>query len=249
MTQRKSCQCWVYASLDPTYASRAKRAPQGAAPAANNGLAQQLDAGLDLACGLAVADGDAARLQALRDIAHEVDMQQTVLELGALHLDVVGELEAALEGSGGDAAVQELALLVLGLLLGADGEHLLLDVDVELVLAEAGHRHADPVLVVGEPLDVVGRVGGRAAVDAGYGVEQVEEPVEADGGAIEGGKIDVSHHKSSFRSDVVLSACPGGSGTHLPRKARQRLLAHPIIGMRKPRFRCPWRSFKGVMAS
>ena len=47
-------------------------------------------------------------------------MQQAVLEVGALHLDVVGELEAPLEGARGDAAVQELALLVLGLLLAAD---------------------------------------------------------------------------------------------------------------------------------
>ena len=32
--------------------------------------------------------------------------------------------------------------------------------------------------------------------------QHVEQAVEADGGAIEGGKIDVSHHKSSIRSDV-----------------------------------------------
>ena len=44
-------------------------------------------------------------------------MQQAVLEIGALDLDVVGELEAALEGTRGDAAMQERALLVVGLLL------------------------------------------------------------------------------------------------------------------------------------
>src|SRR5262245_43832651 len=145
----------------------------------SRGKRRRLDARLDLACRLAVADGNAARLQALRDIAHEVDIEEAVLEVGTLHLDVVGELEAPLDRAGGDAAVQELALLVIGLLLGADAEHLLLDVDMDLVLAEAGHRHGDPVLVVGEPLDVVGRIGGRAGVEAGHGVEQVEEPVEA----------------------------------------------------------------------
>jgi hypothetical protein len=75
-----------------------------------------------LAYRLAVADGDAARLEALRDIAHEVDVEQAVLEAGALDLDVVGELEAALERAGGDAAVQELRVLVLGLLLAANVE-------------------------------------------------------------------------------------------------------------------------------
>src|SRR5712691_11428186 len=84
----------------------------------------RLDAGLDLACRLAVADGNGARLQALGHVAHEVDMEQAVLELGALDLDVVGELEAPLERARRDAAVQELAPLLLGLLLAADVEHL-----------------------------------------------------------------------------------------------------------------------------
>ena len=46
-------------------------------------------------------------------------MQQAVLEVGALDLDMVGELEAPLERAGGDAAMQELAFLLLGLLLAA----------------------------------------------------------------------------------------------------------------------------------
>ncbi len=39
-----------------------------------------------------------------------------------------------------------------------DEQRRLLDLDVELVLAEAGDRHGDAVLVIAEPLDVVGRV-------------------------------------------------------------------------------------------
>lgn len=62
-------------------------------------------------------DRDRARLHALGQIAHKIDVQKAVLEIGALHLDVVGELEAALEGTRGDAAMQEIALLAVGLLL------------------------------------------------------------------------------------------------------------------------------------
>ena len=105
--------------------------------------------------------------------------------------------------------------LLLGLLLAAHVERLLLDVDLQLVLAEAGHRHGDPVLVLAEPLDVVGRIGGRAGVEAGHAIQHVEQPVEADGGAIEGGKIDLSHHKSSLGSDVVLCLA-WSQETHLP---------------------------------
>src|SRR5262249_18273007 len=150
-----------------------------------------------------IADGNGAGLQPLGNVAHEIDVQQAVLEVGALDLDVIGELEAPLEGACGDASVQELTTLVLGLLLTADVEDLLLDVDLQLVLGEASNRHGDLVLVVGESLDVVGRIRGSAGVEAGHGVQQIEQPVEADRGAIEGGKIDLVHHKSSCGSDVV----------------------------------------------
>ncbi len=54
-----------------------------------------LRGGLDL---LAVrGDRDRARFHAFGQITDEIDVQEAVLELGALDLDVVGELEAALE--------------------------------------------------------------------------------------------------------------------------------------------------------
>ncbi len=45
----------------------------------------------------AAADRDLARLHRLGDLAGKVDMQQAVLQAGALDLDMVGELEAALK--------------------------------------------------------------------------------------------------------------------------------------------------------
>ena len=55
-----------------------------------------------------------ARLQPLGHVAHQLDAEQAVLELGAVDLDMVGQLEAQLERAAGNAAVQELASLVLG---------------------------------------------------------------------------------------------------------------------------------------
>ena len=59
-------------------------------------------------CG-AVRDLDLAGLGGLGDLADEVDMEEAVLQARALHLDMVGELEAALEGARGDAAIKDLA--------------------------------------------------------------------------------------------------------------------------------------------
>src|SRR6185369_3415905 len=178
---------------------------------------------LCLGC-LGGADGDGAGLEPLRDVADQLDMEQAVLEVGALHLDVVGELEAPLEVARGDAAVQVLALLVVRLLGAGDGERLLLEVDADLVLGEARHRHRDAVVVLAKPLDVVGRIAGRGLVKPGHRVEQVEKPVEADGGAIEGSKIDGSHDRCPpSEATCHLPAPTVGSGlvTHLPRGARQ----------------------------
>ena len=142
-------------------------------------------------------------------------MEQAVLQVGALDLDMVGQLEAPLERAGRDAAVQELASLVLGLLLAADVESLLLDVDLQLILAEARHRHGNAVLVLAEPLDVVGRVDVGLRLEAGPGAQQIEQAVKADGGAIERGKIDVSHHKSSYQKrPAFLSAQRAGQHFH-----------------------------------
>ena len=67
------------------------------------------------------ADRDPAGLQRLRHDALQADMQQAVLQVRALDHDVVGQHEAALERTAGDAAIQDLALVVLG--LDAAGDH------------------------------------------------------------------------------------------------------------------------------
>src|SRR3990170_7806099 len=149
-------------------------------------------------------DWDGARLHGLRQLAYEIDMQQTVLEHRALHHDMIGELEPALEAPRSDAAMEEGAVLLLGPLLTANGKGVLLHLDGEVVLTETGDCHADAILILADPLDVVGRVARSLALERGERVEQRAEPVEADGGAVKWGKIKVPHDTSSLRSDMVV---------------------------------------------
>src|SRR6266566_2456164 len=71
---------------------------------------------------LAIADRDLARLLRLGNLAHEIDVQESVLEGRTLDLDIVGKLEDALERASRDALIEHLAvvLLVLRLFLAFD---------------------------------------------------------------------------------------------------------------------------------
>src|SRR6185503_6690083 len=88
------------------------------------------------------ADIDLPRLHRLGDLADQFDRQQAVLQVGAAHLDVVGQRETALERAIGDAAVDEVRALLLGLVILSPGndQHVLLGGDVDLVGLEAGDR-------------------------------------------------------------------------------------------------------------
>src|SRR6476469_2035519 len=70
-------------------------------------------------------DRDGTGLHRLRQLTYEVDVQQSIFEICALHQDVVGKLEPALEAAAGDAAMQKSGLLHLGLLLAANREGVL----------------------------------------------------------------------------------------------------------------------------
>src|SRR6185437_13828473 len=84
------------------------------------------------------ADRDLARLLAFGNLAHEVDMQEAVLEIRAANLDMVGELELALERARCDALIEHLAFLLFlfGFLLAADGELVFLHLKIELLVGE-----------------------------------------------------------------------------------------------------------------
>src|SRR5205807_3813494 len=115
-----------------------------------------------------------------------------------LHLDKVRELEYALEGARRDALVEDLTLdFGLRLLLAADFERAFLGLDGNVGLGETSNRYRDAILIVAGAFDIVGRVA-RCTIVSGDLVEEREQPVKADGRAIEGSKIKRSHGISSL---------------------------------------------------
>jgi hypothetical protein len=64
-----------------------------------------------------------ARLVLLRNLAHEIHVQESVIDIGALDFDMVGELEVALESPARETAMEILRLLLF-ILLGLAGSRL-----------------------------------------------------------------------------------------------------------------------------
>src|SRR5262245_11079174 len=105
-------------------------------------------------------------------------MQQSVLEARALDLHMVGKLEDALEGTSGNALIEHFAVLFfLGLLGALDRQGVFFRFDREFILAEAGNRDSDAIIVLTGPLDVVRRVARSGLKSIKHG----KEPIEADG--------------------------------------------------------------------
>src|SRR5262245_64793894 len=109
-------------------------------------------------------------------------MEETVLDLGTLHLDMIGEPEAPLEAPGGNALMEILGLPFLLLALAGDGERPFLDLDREIGRAEACNRHGNAVCILAGTLDIVGRIG--RGFEAAHLVQHLGEAIETDGTAI-----------------------------------------------------------------
>ena len=103
-------------------------------------------------------DDDLAGLFFLGDDALQVDMEQAVFQAGAAHFDMLGQLEAALEGAAGNALMQIGRLLGFGFALAGDGQDAVADLDAEILLAKAGDRDGDAIMVLVAAFDVVGRI-------------------------------------------------------------------------------------------
>ena len=122
---------------------------------------------------------DAPRLHRLGQLALQGDAQQAILEARGLHLHEIGKLEAPLEGAGGDTAVQ-IAVLVGGRFAGlasADEQLVRLGRDLDLVRPETGDGKRDPIAVLADPLEIIGRVI-VPLVEAVAGFQKIEQAVE-----------------------------------------------------------------------
>ena len=108
---------------------------------------------------------------------------------------MVGKREAPLERARGDPAIDVIValLLILLALAAGDDQHVLLSGDVDLLRGEPGHRELDSIVVVAE-LDQVERRIILLRLRAAVVLEHVEQPVEADGGAPVGRKVESTTH-------------------------------------------------------
>src|ERR1043165_700128 len=164
---------------------------------ARTGLSCGFQFGLVAAC----ADRNFARLHRLRNAPHEIDLQQAALERGALDLDVVIQIEMALERTRRDALIKEFSLRRRLHLAAGNGQLALLRRDGDVVGREPGDREPDPVAILAAAQDVVGRV----IVDFQMLVlvDQVEETVEPDGRTPQGRKIESPHSHILRVSNMV----------------------------------------------
>ena len=85
-------------------------------------------------------EGDGPRLEGLRNHTLQLDVKQSVVQVGREHLDVVCKLETTLEASAGDALVKVLLLDGFVFVLPtSDGQQVVVELDAEFVLGKASH--------------------------------------------------------------------------------------------------------------
>jgi hypothetical protein len=117
---------------------------------------------------VAAVDGDPPRLHGLRDFADQFDLEQAVVKGRVLDLDVVCQVELALEVTGRDTPAKELAFGFLGL-AAFNGDDVLLCSDRDFIRRETRDRQRDLVTVFGQPFDVIGRIAFLGTALGGLG--------------------------------------------------------------------------------
>ncbi len=148
---------------------------------------------LDLFCTICT-DLDLAGLHGFRDLTDKINVKQAIFQMGVADLDMVGQLEPALEVAGSDAAEQNfgIGLLVL-LLIAFDKKRVFLGFNIQVFFAETGYGHGNTIGVFAGPFDIVGRIGWGALFGLAHGIEQAEQAIKTYRGTVERTKIYVSH--------------------------------------------------------
>src|SRR5947209_7053670 len=82
--------------------------------------------------GRAAVDFNASRLHCLRDTPNKIDLEKTVLERCSFHLDMICEVEPALEGTGSNTLIEVLRMIAVLSFLTADDQQILLGGDIDL---------------------------------------------------------------------------------------------------------------------
>src|SRR5215469_6327792 len=111
-------------------------------------------------------------------------MQKPILELGTLDLDMLGQLEFALERAPGDALMQ-IGRGSRGFALAGDSQDAVRDFDGEILFGEAGDSDGDAVIILVTAFDIVRRI----TLSGICRVEQVQQAIETDRGTEERGIV------------------------------------------------------------
>src|SRR5215471_18113636 len=129
--------------------AKAPRSYRGAAFTSNYQVGLSRCLGLDSLAVRRRVDADGAGLHGFRDLAHQVDVQEAVLQARSLHLDKVGEPKYTLECSCGNALIKNFSLPVItSLLFALHGQGVFLRLDRKLGLGESRNRDRDAIRIL-----------------------------------------------------------------------------------------------------
>lgn len=99
-----------------------------------------------------------ARFELLRELASESDRQETVFERRTFDLNVICEVEAPLEGTARNAAVQIFDIVRAFAHFATHNQTTRLRDDFKIIFRKAGQRDDDLISVIAAFLDVVGGI-------------------------------------------------------------------------------------------
>src|SRR4051794_32043661 len=156
-------------------------------------------------------DGNSPRLHGFRDFPDQFDLQQAVLERGAVHLNIIGQVKLPLERPRGNAPVEIFAFGSVRL-ISLDGHRVLLGSHRDFVGCKARNRKRNLVAILAETFDVVGRIVVLAGTLCRF--NEVEKAVEANGRTPQGGEV-VSAHSQILQGAKWIRTTPDTAGARL----------------------------------
>src|SRR3954454_23722546 len=180
-------------------------------------------------------DGNSPRLHGFRDFPDQFDLEQAVLERGAVHLNIIGQVKLPLERPRGNAPVEIFAFGPVRL-VSLDGHRVLLGRHRDLVGCKARNRKRNLVAILADAFDVVGGVVVLAGTLCRF--NEVEKAVETNGRTPQGREV-VSAHSQILQGAKWIRTTPDTTGARLSFPTHQASGTPPLGGsgkIKKARF-------------
>src|SRR4051794_17578828 len=156
-------------------------------------------------------DGNSPRLHGFRDFPDQFDLQQAVLERGAVHLNIIGQVKLPLERPRGNAPVEIFAFGSVRL-ISLDGHRVLLGSHRDFVGCKARNRKRNLVAILADAFDVVGGIVVLAGTLCRF--NEVEKTVEANGRTPQRREV-VSAHSQILQGAKWIRTTPDTTGARL----------------------------------